>query len=87
MHILRYLKSAPGKGILFTKNGNHEDIDVCQMLIRLEHWMIDDQCQVTSHLWVAILLHGEVKNKMSSPAQVQKLNSEVWHLVFVKAYG
>ena len=87
MHILRYLKSAPGKGILFTKNGNHEDINVYQMLIGLEHWMIDDQCQVTSHLWVAILLHGEVKNKMSSPAQVQKLNSEVWHLVFVKAYG
>jgi len=28
MHILRYLKSAPRKGILFTKNGNHEVIDV-----------------------------------------------------------
>ncbi|PNX83829.1 beta-galactosidase [Trifolium pratense] len=28
MHILRYLKSAPGKGILFTKNEKHEDIDV-----------------------------------------------------------
>jgi hypothetical protein len=28
MHILRYLKSAPGKGILFTKNEKHEDINV-----------------------------------------------------------
>lgn len=28
MHILRYLNSAPGKGMLFTKNGNLQDIDV-----------------------------------------------------------
>ena len=28
MHILRYLKSAPGKGILFTKNTNHQSIEV-----------------------------------------------------------
>ena len=28
MHILRYLKSAPGKGILFTKNSDHQSIEV-----------------------------------------------------------
>ncbi|RVW97724.1 Retrovirus-related Pol polyprotein from transposon RE2 [Vitis vinifera] len=28
MHILRYLKNAPGKGILFAKNVNHQSIEV-----------------------------------------------------------
>ncbi|RVW30399.1 Retrovirus-related Pol polyprotein from transposon RE1 [Vitis vinifera] len=28
MHILRYLKNAPGKGILFTKNVDHQSIEV-----------------------------------------------------------
>ncbi|RVW53130.1 Retrovirus-related Pol polyprotein from transposon RE1 [Vitis vinifera] len=29
MRILRYLKNASGKGILFTKNVNHQSIEVC----------------------------------------------------------
>ena len=28
MHILRYLKSNPGKWILFTKNSDHQSIEV-----------------------------------------------------------
>ncbi|KAK2988761.1 hypothetical protein RJ640_025920 [Escallonia rubra] len=28
LHILRYLKSAPGQGILFTKNEDHQSVDV-----------------------------------------------------------
>ena len=28
MHILRYLKNAPKKGILFTKNDDHQSIEV-----------------------------------------------------------
>ena len=29
MRILRYLKNALGKGILFTKNVDHQSIEVC----------------------------------------------------------
>ena len=33
MRILRYLKNAPGKGILFTKNVDHQSIEDILMLI------------------------------------------------------
>ena len=44
-HILRYLKSSPGKGILFSKNTEEENIDVYTDADWLEPLMIEDRLQ------------------------------------------
>ena len=50
MHILRYLKNTPRKGILFIKNVDHQNIEVILMLIWSVQWMISDLHLVTLHL-------------------------------------
>lgn len=47
MHILRYLKSALGRGILFKKNSNCESVDNTMRLIRQAPYMIGDLRQDT----------------------------------------
>ena len=47
MRILRYLKNAPGKGILFAKNVDHQSIEYILILIGPVQWMIDDLHLVT----------------------------------------
>ena len=42
MRILRYLKNAPGKGILFAKNVDHQSIEYILILIGPVQWMIGD---------------------------------------------
>jgi len=48
MRILRFLKPAPVKGILFTKNADYQSIDTfILMLTGLELYMIGDLLLVT----------------------------------------
>ena len=47
MHILRYLKSAPGKGILFTKNEDYQSVDAYTDA----DWAgaVEDRCSTSSY--------------------------------------
>ncbi|PRQ17925.1 putative RNA-directed DNA polymerase [Rosa chinensis] len=76
--ILKYLKMAPGKGLLFQKKDELEVVgytDADGLVIKLTSVL---------HLGTSLLLEGTLslgvaKSKKLLPDQVQKLSSEVWH--------
>ncbi|RVX02702.1 Retrovirus-related Pol polyprotein from transposon RE1 [Vitis vinifera] len=76
MRILRYLKNAPGKRILFAKNVNHQSIEVYTNA----DWAgaVDDR-RSTSGYFTFVggnLVTWKVRSRMSSLVQVQKQNLE-----------
>ena len=74
IHILRYLKSALGKGIIVSKNTIKQNIEVCTNA----DWVgaVDDM-RSTSEYFTFVggeLSHGEARNKTLLQDLVQKLS-------------
>ena len=87
MHILRYLKFAPGKGILFTKNEDYQSVDAYTNA----DWagVVDDR-RSTSGYFTFVggnLVTRRSKKKMLLHDQVRRQNLEVWYLEYVKCCG
>ena len=87
MRILRYLKSNTGKGILFSKHEDYNNIKVYINADWADQLVIDALPQATVPLWEATLSHGEARNNMSLPVRALKQNIEAWPLGYVKGYG
>ena len=86
IQILRYLKSSPGKGLMFSKNNHlkvngYTDTD-------WEGNTTDRRSTSGYFMFVGgILLHGEVRSKRWWHCQVLKQSSVEWLKDFVKFYG
>lgn len=81
MHILRYLKSAPGKGILFTKHTDYQIIDAYTGANWAES--INSKRSTSGYFTFVggnLVTWRSEKNKMWLHARVHKLNLEVLHL-------
>ena len=78
MHILRYLKNALRKGILFTRNVDHQSIEVYTDA----DWTgaVDDRRSTSGYFTFvgSNLVTWKVRSRMSSLVQVQKRNLGVW---------
>ncbi|RVW37258.1 Retrovirus-related Pol polyprotein from transposon RE1 [Vitis vinifera] len=78
MRILRYLKNAPGKGILFTKNVDHQSIEVCTDV----DWVgvVDDRRSTSGYFSFVggNLVTWKSKKQNVVARSVQKWNLEAW---------
>lgn len=84
--ILRYLKLAHGKGILFRKSEKSEWKPIL-MLIRQVLSLTEDTLVGVKCSLEAVLSHEEARNKHWWPNQVQKTNSDQWLKVYINYLG